>query len=346
MKMNGLGRTGISVSQICLGTMTYGNQNTEAEGHLQLDIALDRGVNFLDTAEMYPFPSRPETYGRTEEIIGSWMRTRANRSSVIVATKIVGPGTRFAHVRGGDAKYNRDHIVKAVNASLKRLGTDYIDLYYTHWPERPTNFFGKLGYTHDFEAEWTPFEETLSVMDDIVKQGKVRAFGVSNESAWGVAEQLKLAENTGWPRVATIQNPYSLLNRSFEVGLAEIAVRDECGLSAYSPLGFGALTGKYLDGGAEPNSRHALYPEFTRYFNARAETATRRYVALAQDQKLDPAQMALAFVNSRQFLTSNIIGARTITQLKTNLDSADLVLSPEVLHAIEVIHNEYSNPSP
>lgn len=346
MKMNPLGRTGISVSQICLGTMTFGRQNTEAEAQAQMDMALDHGVNFFDTAEMYPFPSTADTYGRTEEIVGNWMKSRNNRDSMVVATKIVGPGARFKHVRDGNIKYNRAHLTAAVDASLKRLGTDYIDLYQTHWPERPANFFGKLDYDHDPDADWTPFAETLGVMDEIVKSGKVRAFGVSNETAWGVAAQLKLADDNGWPRVAAIQNPYALLNRSFEVGLAEIAIREDCGLLAYSPLGFGALTGKHLDGGTEPESRRALFPDFMRYFHARAEAATREYVALAREHGLDPAAMALAFVHSRPFVTATIIGARTLAQLEDNLATADLVLPPEVLGGIEAIHAEHSNPCP
>lgn len=346
MKMNPLGRTGITVSQICLGTMTFGQQTDEEGAFAQMDLARASGVNFFDAAEMYPFPSTPETYGRTEEIVGAWMRARKNRSDMVIATKIVGPGARFQHVRGGDLKYDRAHLTAAVDDSLTRLGTDYIDLYQTHWPERPANYFGKLGYSHDADASWTPFEETLSVMDEIVKAGKVRAFGVSNETAWGVAAQLNLAQAQGWPRVAAIQNPYCLLNRSFEVGLAEIAIREDCGLLAYSPLGFGALTGKHLDGGTEAQSRRALYPDFTRYFNHRAEAATRAYVGLAREHGLEPAAMALAFVNSRPFLCANIVGARTVAQLEQNLASADLLLPPEVLGAIEAIHAEHTYPSP
>jgi aryl-alcohol dehydrogenase-like predicted oxidoreductase len=346
MKMNPLGRTGISVSQICLGTMTFGSQNTESDGFAQMDLAFDHGVNFFDTAEMYPFPSTPETYGQSEIVLGAWIKARGNRNKVVIATKIVGPGARFKHVRDGDIKFNRAHLIQAVDDSLQRLGVDAIDLYQTHWPERPTNYFGKLDYDHDPDAEWTPFTETLSVMDEIVKAGKVRAFGVSNETPWGVAAHLKLADDNAWPRVASIQNPYCLLNRSFEIGLAEMAIREECGLLAYSPLGFGALTGKHLDGATKPQSRRALFPDFMRYFHDRAEAATREYVALAQAHDLDPAQMSLAFVNSRSFLTANIIGATTLAQLQSNLAATELVLSDEVLAGIEDIHTAHPNPSP
>ena len=334
------------VSHICLGTMTFGRQTEEKDAFEQLDLAWEHGVNFLDTAEMYPFPSMKETFGRTEEVVGNWMKARGSRPEVVVATKIVGPGPRFDHVRGGDIKYNRRHIEAAVDASLARLGTDYIDLYQTHWPERPANFFGKLGYRHDAGAEWTPFAETLDVMADMVKAGKVRAFGVSNETAWGVMAQLRIADENGLPRVSAIQNPYGLLNRSFEVGLAEVAIREDCGLLAYSPLGFGALTGKHLDNATTAGSRQALFPEFQRYFNNRAEAATRKYVALAADSGLDPAVMSLAFINMQPFLTANIVGARTTEQLSANLASADLVLPPDVLTAIEAIHAEHTYPSP
>jgi aryl-alcohol dehydrogenase-like predicted oxidoreductase len=249
-------------------------------------------------------------------------------------------------VRGGGVKYNRRHVEEAVDASLKRLGTDYIDLYQTHWPERPANYFGKLGYRHDADAEWTPFEEVLEAIDGVVKAGKVRAFGASNETAWGVVAQLRIADDKGLPRVSAVQNPYGLLNRAYEVGLAEVSIREDCGLLAYSPLGFGALTGKHLDGATKPSSRQALFPEFQRYFNARAEAATRKYVDLAVESGLDPAVMALAFINMQPFLTANIVGARTTDQLAANLASADLVLPPDVLTAIEAIHAEHTYPSP
>jgi len=346
MKMNKLGQTDISVSRICLGTMTYGEQNTEAEGHAQMDMAVDHGVNFLDSAEMYSFPAKAETYGRSEEVIGSWMKTRGNRDRVVVATKIAGPGARFQHIRDGNLKFNRTHMVQAVDDSLQRLQTDYIDLYQTHWPERPANYFGKLGYEHDADAEFTPFDEVLEAMQTVKKTGKVRAFGVSNETPWAVMEMLRLSAAHDLPRMVTIQNPYSLINRSFEVGLGEIAIREDCGLFAYSPLGFGALTGKYLGGALPEGSRIKLFPNFQRNFTPRAVEATGRYVALARDHRLDPAQMALAFVNSRDFLTSNIIGATTMEQLAANLASEELTLAPEVLDGIDAIHKDIPNPAP
>ena len=346
MKMNRLGRTDITVSRISLGTMTFGEQNTEAEGHAQMDMAIDHGVNFLDSAEMYAFPASAETYGRSEEIVGSWMKARGNRAEVVVATKIAGPGARFAHIRDGDLKFNRDHMVQAVEDSLRRLQTDYIDLYQTHWPERPANYFGKLGYEHDTGTDFTPFDEVLEAMRTVQNAGKVRAFGVSNETPWAVMDLLRRADADGLPRMVTVQNPYSLINRSFEVGLAEIAIREDCGLFAYSPLGFGALSGKYLNGALPDGSRIKLFPNFQRNFTPRAVEATARYVALARDHGLDPAQMAIAFVNSRDFLTSTIIGATSLGQLATNLAAEEMVLAPEVLDAINAIHKDIPNPAP
>ncbi len=346
MKMNPLGRTGLSVSRLCLGTMTFGQQNNEAEAHAQLDMAADHGVNFLDAAEMYPFPSAVELYGRTEEIVGSWLAKPGNRRRMVVATKITGPGSRFPHIRDGDLKFNRTHLARAVDDSLKRLGIDCIDLYQTHFPERPANYFGKLGYAHNETATWTPYQETLEAMDELIAAGKVRAFGVSNETAWGLMALLGLSEKNRHNRVAAIQNPYSLINRTFEVGLAEAAIRENCGLLAYSPLGFGALTGKYLDGALPEGSRQSLFPSFTRNFKPQGIAATARYVALAREHGLEPSQMALAWVHSRQFLTSSIIGATTLDQLKSNLESEALVLSDAVIAGIEAIHAEIPNPAP
>ncbi|MCE8016835.1 NADP(H)-dependent aldo-keto reductase [Halomonas sp. MCCC 1A17488] len=343
MQTRPLGDTGIEVSRLCLGTMTFGEQNSEAEAHEQLDRAVAFGINFIDAAEMYPVPPRPETQGRTEAYIGNWLRRRESRDDVIIATKVTGPG--LEHIRGGP-HLDRQHIHQAIDASLARLQTDYVDLYQLHWPERSTNYFGRLGYEHDDEEEAIPLEETLGALKELVVAGKVRAIGLSNETPWGVMKALQLAERLDLPRVASIQNPYNLLNRTFEVGLAEVAHRENVGLLAYSPLGFGVLSGKYLDGARPENARLTLFERFKRYTSPLAEQATRAYVDLARESDLDPAQMALAFVNSRSFLTSNIIGATTMEQLESNLASESLKLEQSVLDAIDEIHRQVPNPCP
>jgi aryl-alcohol dehydrogenase-like predicted oxidoreductase len=343
MQMRKLGNTDIEVSRLCLGTMTFGEQNTEADAHEQLDRAVAFGIDFIDTAEMYPVPPKAETQGRTEAFIGSWLKHRGSRDDVIIATKAAGPG--LEHIRGGP-RLTREHIHQAVDASLERLQTDYIDLYQLHWPDRKTNFFGRLGYVHDQEEDTTPLEETLSALGELVTAGKIRAIGLSNDTPWGVMQALRLADAMGLPRVASIQNPYNLLNRTFEVGLAEIAHREDVGLLAYSPLAFGMLTGKYLNGARPAGARLTLFERFQRYTNPLAEEATAAYVRIARDHDLDPAQMALAFVNSRSFLTSNIIGATTLEQLEDNLASESLKLNDEVLDAIEAVHRRIPNPCP
>ena len=347
MEYRQLGRSGIEVSAICLGTMTWGSQNSEAEGHAQMDRVFEAGVNFLDAAEMYPVPPNAETYGRTEEVIGSWLAARGNRDKVVVATKISGPDSRLPYIRDGQLHYNRGNIEAAVEASLKRLRTDSIDLYQIHWPERQTNGFGKLGFnTPPDDAETTPLEETLEALDSVVKSGKVRHIGLSNESPWGTQRFLQLSEASRGPRVQSVQNPYSFLNRSFEVGLAEVALREDCGLLAYAPLGAGTLTGKYLGGAKPEGARLTLNPLNRRYLGPRAEAAIAAYVGLARDHGLDPAQMALAYVTSRPFVTATIIGATKMEQLETNLGSAELRLSDEVLAAIEEIHRDHTFPCP
>ncbi|MCC6301211.1 MAG: NADP(H)-dependent aldo-keto reductase [Gammaproteobacteria bacterium] len=346
MRYSPLGRTGLEVSRICLGTMTFGEQNSEREAHAQLDAALAAGVNFIDTAEMYPVPPRAETYGRTEEYIGSWFKARGNRDRVILATKVMGRSDDLTHVRGGDTRLTRANIEAALEASLTRLRTDYIDLYQLHWPDRRTNTFGKLGYRHDPDDVPVPIEESLAALADLVAAGKVRHIGVSNETPWGVARFLRLAETRGWPRIASIQNPYSLLNRSFEIGLAEFAHREAVGLLAYSPLGFGVLSGKYLDGARPPAARLTLFTRFRRYTGEAAPPAVRAYVELARRHGLDPAQMALAYVNARPFLTSTIVGATTLEQLRDDIASIDLQLSDEVIAGIEAIHAAHPNPCP
>ena len=346
MKYNELGRTGIKVSRMCLGTMTFGEQNTPEDAFRQLDLAVDLGVNFLDTAEAYSFPSRRETQGSSEEIIGNWLHARGNRDKIVIATKITGPSEQRSHIRSGELKYTHKQVSEAVDLSLKRLKTDFIDLYQTHWPDRKSNYFGKLGYTHSEEDNFKPLEEQLEALSEQVKAGKIRAIGVSNETAWGLMKFLGIAERTGLSRVATIQNPFNLICRQFEVGLAEVAIRENVGLLAYSPLAFGALTGKYLNGHLPDNSRHKMFPQFIRYFKPSGIKATGSYCALAQKHGIKASQMALAFVNSQPFLTANIIGATTEEQLKSNLQSENMVLSDAIIKEIEAIHIENSNPSP
>ncbi len=347
MQYRKLGRTGIEVSTLCLGTMTFGEQNTEKEAHAQLDYALEQGINFIDTAELYAIPPRAETYGKTEEIIGTWLGKRGKRDDIILASKVCGPGSDWLpHIREGKTRLDRHNITKAIEGSLKRLNTDYLDLYQLHWPDRKTNFFGSLGYSHDPDDHPTPIIETLQLLNDLVQEGKVRHIGLSNETPWGLMRFLQLAEWMEMPRVVSIQNPYNLLNRSFEIGLAEIAIREEVGLLAYSPMGFGVLSGKYLDGGMPEGSRLNLWPNYDRYSNPQAVAATAAYVKLARNHGLDPAQMALAYVNSRPFLTSTIIGATRMEQLKANIASIDLQLSDEVLEGIEAIHRRQPNPAP
>jgi aryl-alcohol dehydrogenase-like predicted oxidoreductase len=346
MEYRELGNTGIDVSVICLGTMTYGEQNTEAEAFEQMDYALSAGINFFDTAELYAIPAKAETYGRTEEIIGNWLHARKNRDKIILASKIAGPGEGWVdHIRGGKTRYSRAHIEAALNGSLQRLKTDYLDLYQLHWPERKTNFFGQLGYDPKADS-FTPIEETLGVLADLVQVGKIRHIGLSNETPWGVMQFLMAADKLGLPRIASIQNPYNLLNRSYEVGLAEISWREQCGLLAYSPLGFGVLSGKYLHGASPAGARLTLYPDYTRYSSPQALSATEKYVELAKAHDLHPTQMALAYVNSRHFLTSTIIGATSMEQLKINIGSIEVHLADETLDEIEAIHTQLPNPSP
>jgi aryl-alcohol dehydrogenase-like predicted oxidoreductase len=347
MQSRPLGDTGINVSVLCLGTMTFGEQNTEPEAFEQLDAAIDAGINFLDTAEMYPVPPRAETMGNTEQIIGRWLSQRDCRDRVIIASKVAGPGRDWLpYIRGGANRLDRRNIETAVDASLRRLQTDVIDLYQVHWPDRETNYFGKLGYTPVQDPDETPLLETLQALGDLVAAGKIRHIGVSNETPWGVMRYLELAAQHGLPRVVSIQNPYSLLNRSFEVGLAEISDRERVGLLAYSPLAFGVLSGKYLDGAQPAGARLTRFPDYDRYSNPQAQKATHDYVALAREFGLSPTQMALAYVNSRPFLTSNIIGATTLAQLRENIVSAELELSAELLDQIEAIHQRHPNPAP
>ena len=344
MKYTTLPDTDIKVSKICLGSMTWGEQNTEEEGHAQLDYALEHGVNFIDTAELYSVPNaRAETYGSTERIIGSWLKKNNNRDQVVIASKIAGPAEFTKHIRTGG--YAKHEIEDAIHKSLERLGTDYIDLYQLHWPERSTNFFGQLGYVPNNDEQWKDnFAQILESLQEFIKAGKIRHIGLSNESPYGLSRYLEEARK-GAPKMITVQNPYSLLNRKDEVGLTEIMHRENVGHLPYSPLGFGQLTGKYLDG-YPPNARVTLFPNYSRYHNENSFEATRRYKKIADDHGLSLTQMSLAFVNTRPFVTANIIGATSVKQLAENIGSIDVDLSSEVLKAIEEVHSTIPNPAP
>ena len=341
-----LPHTDIEISKICLGTMTWGNQNTETEGHEQMDFALDQGVNFFDTAELYPIPAHPDRHSVTEKIIGTWFKKNGNRDKVILASKIAGKAdfTKFIRTTG----FDRESIIEAVEASLQRLQTEYIDLYQLHWPERNTNYFGQRGYSHDISDHWEDnIHQVLETLRDLIREGKIRHVGISNETPWGTMRFLEESKVHGTlPRAITIQNPYSLLNRQFEVGLSEISIREQIGLLAYSPLGFGVLSGKYLGDRKPDGARITLFPNYTRYSSKTAIEATQKYYELAQENDLSLAQMSLAFVNSRPFVTSNIIGATSMKQLKENISSIDLELSETVLKGIADIHDQIPNPAP
>jgi len=346
MKFSQLGNTGISVSKICLGTMTYGEQNNEAEAHEQMDFAVSNGVNFFDTAEMYPVPPKKETQGKTEEFIGSWFGKTGRRNDIILASKVAGPGM-MDYLRGG-AQLIPSQINAALDASLQRLQTDYLDLYQIHWPARNTNYFGPLGYQHDESENTTTVNEIEDAYGCLVKAvelGKIRYLGLSNETPWGAMQYQQLAQKNSWPNMVSIQNPYSLLNRSYEIGLAEVSQRESMGLLAYSPLGFGILSGKYINASPK-NARLTLFERFTRYSNDEGIRMTKAYVQLAQEYGYTPVQMALAFVNTRSFVTANIIGATTMQQLKENIDSIDVELTKEVLEKIEAMHQQQPNPCP
>ena len=334
------------VSKICLGTMTWGQQNTEQDAHAQMDMAISEGVNFWDTAEMYPSPPDKDKQGATERFIGSWFTKTNQRDKVILASKI----SPMDFLRDGKTRFNAQHISAAIDDNLTRLQTDYIDIYQLHWPERQANFFGQRGYDTDMAAQslddLTPFLETIAALNDEIKKGRIRAYGLSNDTPWGVMRYLWEADKNNLIAPITIQNPYSLLNRLYEVGLAEISHRENIGLLAYSPLGFGVLSGKYLGGKRPAGARLTEYDRYERYINEQAQWATAQYAKIAADNGLDMAQMALAFVNSRPFVTSNIIGATTLEQLKSNIDSVNLTLSIEVLDAIEIVQMQQPNPSP
>jgi len=338
--------TTTKISRICLGTMTFGEQNTEDEGHQQLDLAVHHGINFIDTAEMYSSPARQETQGDSERIIGRWLKKGADRSRLVVATKITGPQDYFKYIRN-PLNYSPGQIRTAVEQSLTRLQTDYIDIYQLHWPERKTNYFGQLGYNHDPSDTWTDnFFEILHTMQQLIKEGKIHHFGLSNETPWGLMHYLHLAKQHDLPKPVTIQNPYSLLNRTFEIGLAEISVRERVSLMAYSPLGYGLLTGKYHDGSDVRNCRIKKFPKLSRYSNKLSFETAAKYVALAKEHHLKPSQMALAYLLTKPFVGSVIVGATNNEQLLENIQSVDLTIDKEVTREIELIHKSTPNPAP
>ena len=349
MEYRKLGHTNIDVSLICLGTMTWGEQNTEEEAHSQIDCSLEYGINFIDTAELYPVPPRKETQGLTETYLGTWLQKTKKREKVIIASKIVGPGGFVEHIRK-NGTFNKEELEIALEGSLKRLQTDYIDLYQLHWPARRTNYFGELEYSCDPKSDVTQdqknIEECLDALEKLVKSGKVRYIGLSNETAWGTMKFLELAKARNLPIIVSVQNPYNLLNRSYEIALSEIWHREKVGLLAYSPLAFGVLTGKYLNAAKPKNARLTLFKRFDRYTTEISSRATERYCAIATKYGMTPTQLALAWVNTRPFVTSNIIGATTIPQLQENIKSINIEITREILTEIQTVHRMYTNPSP
>ena len=345
MKYKKLGTTDLDVSLICLGTMTWGTQNSEKDAFEQMDYSVSKGINFFDTAELYSVPPNAESYGKTEKMIGNWFEKRKNREKVILASKIAGP--RCDWIRGGKNSYNEKNLGEAIDGSLKRLKTDYIDLYQLHWPERSTNCFGLREFNiNEEEKEWNSFESILQALEKYIKIGKIRYIGISNETPYGLSKYLELSKSKNLPRMMSVQNPYSLVNRTFEVGMSEISIRDKCGLLVYYPLAAGALSGKYRDGQMPKNSRMALFKGWERMINPLAMKAYDEYYKLAKDNNMTMVQLAQSFVNSRPFVTSNIIGATTMEQLKENIDAIDIELSDEIMNKINLIHNNNPNPSP
>ena len=345
MKYTKLPNSDIKVSKICLGTMTFGNQNTEAEGHEQLDLAIDKGINFIDTAELYPVPATAETSGRTSEIIGTWLKKTGKRDNVVIASKIAGPGDYTAHIRTNG--FSKEGLHDAITKELKRLQTDYIDLYQLHWPERQTNTFGVRDYKHNPNDAWKDnFNEVLFSLQGFIKEGKIRQIGISNEKAWGAMRYLEESTKNSLPRMVTIQNAYSLLNRVFEGDMAEVSIRENIGLLAYSPMAFGVLSGKYINGTAGDNTRLKLFPRFARYSSDQSTEATKRYLKIAEDNGMTLAQMSLAFVTQQPFVTSNIIGATNLEQLKENIGSIHVALSEEILEQINAVQAVIPNPAP
>jgi aryl-alcohol dehydrogenase-like predicted oxidoreductase len=344
MKYTTLPNSDVKVSKICLGTMTFGNQNSAHDANEQMNYALENGVNFFDTAELYPVPATASSYADTEKIIGNWMNEKANRKDIVLATKIAGPGDYTKHIRTNG--FSKKALFEAVDGSLKRLKTDYIDLFQLHWPERITNTFGIRGFKYSNEDKWKEnFETVLQSLKELIDKGKIRQVGLSNENPWGFMKFLELS-NKQLPKMITIQNPYNLLNRLFEIGNAEVCIRENTGLLAYSPLGFGMLSGKYLNGNMPEDSRLKLFPTLKRFSSNESMKATQLYMEIALRHNLSLTQMSLAFVNSRPFVTSNIIGASKLCQLKENIESIQVDLSDEILSEIEKVHEMNPNPAP
>ncbi|KAB1156910.1 aldo/keto reductase [Flavobacterium luteum] len=340
-----LPNTNIEVSKICLGTMTFGEQNTEAEGHAQMDFALEKGINFFDTAEMYSVPGRKETYGSTEKIIGTWFKKSGNRDKVILASKIAGPNPGLAYIRE-NMDFSPASIALSIEKSLTRLQTEYIDLYQLHWPERKTNFFGQRVFKVQDDGWEDNIHNVLETLEGFIKQGKINHIGISNETPWGIMRYLEESKYHNLPRIKTIQNPYSLLSRLFENGSSEVCMRENVGLLAYSPLAFGVLSGKFLTGESHPKARITLFPQFSRYNSVQCAQATKLYQEVAHKNGLSLTQMALAFVNQQLFVTSNIIGATNLEQLEENINSIDVTLSNEIISDINAIHNTIPDPAP
>ena len=345
MKFKKLGTTNLDVSLICLGTMTWGTQNTEKEAFEQMDYSVEKGINFFDTAELYSVPPNSDSYGKTEIMIGNWFEKRKNRKKIILATKVAGPGCNW--IRGGGNNFDEKTIGEAIDGSLKRLKTDYIDLYQLHWPERSTNYFGKRDYKLDSdEGEWNSFESILEALEKFIKSGKIRYIGMSNETPYGLSKYIELSKSKKLPRMMSVQNPYNLVNRTYEIGMSEISIREKCGLLVYYPLATGALSGKYRNGQMPKNSRQALFKGWERHLNPLAMKAYEEYYKLAKENNMTMAQLAQAFVNTRPFVTSNIIGATTMDQLEENINSVNIELSDDILSKINIIHNNNPNPSP
>ena len=345
MKFRKLGTTDIDVSLICLGTMTWGTQNTEKDAFEQMDYAVSQGINFFDTAEIYSVPPTSDSYGKTEVMIGNWFEKRKNRDKIILASKVAGPGCNW--IRGGGNNFDEKKIGEAIDGSLKRLKTDYIDLYQLHWPERSTNFFGRRDYLfNNKEGNWNSFESILEALEKFIKSGKIRYIGMSNETPYGLSRYLEISKNKGAPRMMSVQNPYNLVNRTYEIGMSEISIREKCGLLVYYPLAAGGLSGKYRNGKMPKDSRMALFKGWERHLNPLAMKAYDKYFKLAKDFNLTMVQLAQSFVNSRPFVTSNIIGATTMDQLKENVESINIEFTDEMMDKVNEIHNNNPNPSP